>query len=70
MDNNNDNNNNSSLFAKPCCSPAAEVSFLNGFFSMLRGEICSPMVSQRQGTGVMSKLSVYECEETKTWPKP
>ena len=31
-DNNNNNNNNSNLFAKPCCSPAAEVSFLNVFF--------------------------------------
>ena len=39
-------------------------------FLMLRGEICLSMVSQRQGTGVMSKLSVYGCEETKTWPKP
>ena len=34
--NNDDNNNNSNLFAKPCCSPAAEVSFLNGFFDAER----------------------------------
>ena len=34
--NNNNNNNNSNLFAKPCCSPAAEVSFLNGFFDAER----------------------------------
>ena len=39
-------------------------------FLMMRGEISFSMVSARQGTGIMSKLSVYGREETKTWPKP
>ena len=34
--NDNNNNNNSNLFAKPCCSPAAEVSCFNGFFDAER----------------------------------
>ena len=34
--NNNNDNNNSNLFAKPCCSLAAEVSFLNGFLDAER----------------------------------
>ena len=41
--------------------PAAEMSFLNGFFMcflMLRGEICLSMVSQRQGTGVWRNQNV------------
>ena len=39
-------------------------------FLMMSGEISFSMVSERQGTGIMSKLSVYGREETKTWPNP
>ena len=58
----------STSLPKPALSHQNLIIFLvhsNGFL-MMSGEISFSMVSARQGTGIMSKLSVYGREETKT----